>query len=153
MIKEIKGYHVLIAFCAFFGIIIAVNTVFITAAFKSFSGEDVERSYLQGLDYNQTLERRRAQDAMGWQAQVEVEAGEVLIAIQTQAGEPVTGLRLLGRLRHPADTDNDQALEFEAIEPGLYRAAFDPSLSGQWRLVAQTGEETPFDMEHALWLD
>lgn len=153
MIKEIKGYHVLIVIMCFFGVTIAVNATFVTLALKTFSGEDVERSYLQGVNYNDVLERRREQTELGWSAEFEVSGSEILIAVQDRNGAPVEGLRLQGRLRHPTNSHHDQLLNFETAGQGLYSAQIDPSLAGGWRLMAQAQDETPFEMEHALWLN
>ncbi|WP_019960886.1 FixH family protein [Woodsholea maritima] len=153
MIKEVKGYHVLIVIMCFFGVTIAVNATFVTLALKTFSGEDVERSYLQGVDYNDVLARRRAQAELGWRAEFEVSGSEILIAVQDREGHPVEGLMLQGRLRHPTNSHHDQALSFQPAGQGLYSAAFDPSLVGSWRLVAHSADEAPFELEHALWLN
>jgi len=44
----------------------SVNALFITKAVSSFTGEDVKKSYLQGLDYNTTIQTRSAQATLGW---------------------------------------------------------------------------------------
>jgi len=146
----LKGWHVLAMLVAFFGVIIAVNTVFVTLAFQTFRGEDERRSYMQGLAYNEVLDDRRAQAELGWVAAVNLEDGRVLAAIETSGGEPVRGLQLDGVLRHPADMSRDHALSFEEIRPGVYAAAADPG-DGRWVLTARHEGEPPFELERELW--
>ena len=52
---ELKGWHVLLILMAFFGVMFSVNGVFLYHAITSFPGEDVKKSYVQGLNYNDTL--------------------------------------------------------------------------------------------------
>lgn len=147
----IKGRHVLFALLGFFAVIIAVNLVFIIMAVRTFSGEEVSRSYMQGLEYNQVIEARRAQAELGWQAGVNLADGEVLVEISRPGGSPVSGLFLEGSLRHPADTELDRALAFREREAGLYVAQAADLPDGQWILTARVEGDRPFEMEHRLW--
>ena len=110
MIKEIKGYHVLIGLLVFFTIIIAVNAIFLTQAVRTFRGEDEPRSYIQGINYNDTLERREAQAELGWTAVSRVGAAGVRLEITDADGQGVTGLMMEARLRQQF---GDSALQFE----------------------------------------
>ena len=67
-LNPLKGWHVLVMILIFFGITIGVNATFITMALRTHPGEDVPRSYMQGLEYNETLENRRIQSELGWTA-------------------------------------------------------------------------------------
>lgn len=151
MIKEIKGYHVLIGLLVFFAIIIAVNAVFLTQALRTFSGEDEPRSYIQGINYNDTLERREAQAALGWRAVSTVDEAGVRLEITDADGQGVTGLIMDARLRHPADSALDIPLTLRGDGPGVYRAAAEIP-AGRWTLVVSTSEGPPFEMEQEIWL-
>lgn len=147
----IKGRHVLFALIGFFAVTICVNALFITMAVRTFSGEEVERSYMQGLEYNSVIEARRAQAELGWEAGVNLAAGEVLVEIARPDGSPVSGLFLEGKLRHPADTALDRPLAFREREAGLYVAEASGLPEGQWVLTARVDGERPFEMERRLW--
>ena len=83
---QVRGWHVLTALLAFFGAIIAVNIAFAVIAVRSFPGEDVRRSYVQGLQYNDTLAERRVQQALGWQASADLRHdGEEAVAAEVHA--------------------------------------------------------------------
>ncbi|MEL7028643.1 MAG: FixH family protein, partial [Pseudomonadota bacterium] len=104
---QLKGWHVLAALLSFFGTVFAVNAVFVTQAVRTFPGEQVEKSYLQGLEYNKVLEERAAQTALGWTASLdraEIADGGLRLAVRvTDAnGAPVPGLQVNGVLRRPA---------------------------------------------------
>ena len=149
---RIKGWHVLAGMIMFFAIIIAVNTVFISLALKSFPGEDQRRSYVQGLEYNDVLAQRRAQAALGWSAAVNLADDRVLIRVSDAEDQPVMGLELTGVLRHPANTDLDHALVFNEVRPGVYSAPVDALTEGGWTLHAEAVDaDAPFVLERELW--
>lgn len=147
----IKGKHVLFALIGFFAVIIAVNAIFVTRAVSSFPGEEVERSYMQGLEYNQVIEQRRAQAELGWQAAVNLTGDQILVEIARPDGSPVSGVFLEGTLRHPADTSLDRPLAFRERESGLYVAEAADLPEGQWILTARVDGDRPFEMERRLW--
>lgn len=140
----LKGWHVLAGLLGFFGTIIAVNAVFITAAVRTFPGEDTERSYTQGLAFNSTLEARAAQAALGWHAALAFEpsaSGLELVARVTDAsGRGVGDLVLTGTLRRPVDAGADRPVVFSPIagQPGLYAAPLGTLPEGQWDLNAES---------------
>lgn len=137
---QIRGWHVLASMLLFFGAIIAVNVVFAVIAVRSFPGEDVSRSYLQGLQYNNTLADRRAQAAFGWQAGVELlpRDGEAVlqVTLNQRDGAPINAAILSGELQWPTQARFDRTLSFTAIGHGRYEARLGALESGRWRLRA-----------------
>lgn len=146
----VKGHHVLVVILGFFAVIIAVNSIFITMAVRTFRGEEVERSYMQGLVYNEVLAERRTQAEMGWHAGINLVEDALILAVEDRSGDPVEGLKLEARLRHRVDMAYDQALVFTEGEPGVYRAPI-PDLGEAAWIVSVSAENQPFEMEHALW--
>jgi nitrogen fixation protein FixH len=147
----LKGWHVLVAMVMFFGIIFAVNTVFITTALNTFPGEETRRSYVQGLEYNQVIEARRAQAELGWSASANLAEERVLIEVRDADGAPVTGLRLIGELQHPANMSADRDLVLTEVRDGVYAAGAGDLPDGRWTLAARAEGETPFELETQLW--
>jgi nitrogen fixation protein FixH len=141
---EVRGVHVLVAMLLFFGAVIGVNVAFAVAAIGSFPGEDVRRSYLQGLSYNDTLATRRTQAAQGWRATAalrQTEHGALLEVIMRDAnGAPINGLETQGALRWPSAERLDRALDFESAGEGRYVARLGVLHAGRWILRARAAD-------------
>ena len=139
--RPITGRHVLFMLVAFFGIIITTNVIFISLAVKSFPGESQKKSYVQGLQYNETLKARADQARLGWQVQVtQVEREESGVSIELRfvrdQNTPLDGLNIEGTLRRPIHDREDQALTFFSIGNGAYRATATSAAAGRWDLKA-----------------
>jgi nitrogen fixation protein FixH len=158
MNKELTGRGVLLWLGAFFGIIIATNAYYITIAVRSFSGEDEQKPYLQGVEYNDTLARRAEQRKLGWHADMaasRLPSGQVRIAVRlTDAnGAPEARNKLTGELRHPANGNRDRPLELKQIAPGLYQVDLREVGSGFWDVFVSNGtRDTPFEAIRRVWV-
>lgn len=141
---RLSGGHVLAGMLAFFITVIAINVAFAVVAVRSFPGEDVRRSYLQGLNYNDTLAARRAQAALGWVARAALvrqgDGAAVEIALSNANGAAISTATLTGELRRPATAHFDQTMQFEHVGDGRYRAFVGAIAPGVWRLRAQAAE-------------
>lgn len=151
---EIRGWHVLAAMLGFFATIIAVNVMFAIYAVRSFPGEDVPHSYLQGLHYNDTLAEHREQAALGWQASTELRSeadGAVLEVVLDARSVAIDGATLTGELEWPTNSQLDRALTFEPQGDGRYVARLGALGHGRWRLRAQAQHAgNAFDFESEL---
>lgn len=145
MTFELKGRHVLVILLAFFGLTIAVNVVFTTYALATFSGEDVSKPYLRGLEYNKTLAARAAQTALKWSSVIDVaregEGAVVTIMIAGADGAALSSLTVTATLRRPTDAHLDRTVKLEPIGAGQYRARIDDVAAGQWDVVAKAGDD------------
>ncbi|MGB3625456.1 MAG: FixH family protein [Henriciella sp.] len=135
---KLKGWHVLLIMLGFFGVMFAVNGVFLYSAITSFPGEDVEKSYVQGLDYNSTLEARRAQAEAGWTVRAGVEAGTLIVELGAAEGEPVSTLAVTATLRRLV-TDADDLIV--ALQPAGSRGRYESELpgldTGRWEILIE----------------
>lgn len=132
--KQLKGWHVLLIMLGFFGVMFAVNGVFLYHAITSFPGEDVKKSYVQGLNYNSTLAERAAFADLGWTAEAGVRNDTLVFRLSDSDGAPLSNYAVIGELRRKATRDADQAVIFSAGRDGEYvtdTIALDP---GQWSL-------------------
>ena len=155
---EIRGWHVLATILAFFATIIVVNVTFAVYAVRSFPGEDVRRSYLQGLRYNDTLAQRRAQATLGWRASTELRGdadGAFLeVLLNTRNAAAIEDANLTGELEWPTNSQLDRALTFASQGDGRYVARLGELNSGRWRLrvrAEQGGNVLDFESE-LTWL-
>ena len=132
--KELKGWHVLLIMLGFFGVMFAVNGVFLYHAITSFPGEDVKKSYVQGLSYNDTLAAREAQAELGWTAQAGHRGSELIFRLQDRDGAPLSNYVVVGELRRFATQKADQAIAYSARPDGEYVAEASALAPGQWAL-------------------
>jgi len=158
MTGTLTGRGVLIWLCGFFGVIIAMNAYFIAMSIGTFRGEDEQKPYLQGIEYNETLARRAEQERLGWRATVwatRLSNGHVRIAVmlRDRAGHVPSDTALAGVLRHPSDENRDRALRLRPASPGRYEADAGRISSGHWDLVVSTASlKTPFEATRRLWV-
>lgn len=155
-VKKWTGKHVLAAVVIFFGVIIIVNIAMVTLGVRSFPGEDTKQSYRMGIEYNQTIAKRNAQIATGWNADITIkDKNAIVLKITDRSDMVIRGLRVTGSLKHLAETDKDFALKFAQAADGTYIASIDKTLLGkQWVLTtsAQQTDGTIFDTRNEIWL-
>lgn len=129
---ELKGWHVLIMLLAFFGVMFAVNGVFLYHAITSFPGEDVKKSYVQGLNYNDTLAVRAQQAELGWRAEAGLKDSTLVFRLQDAQEEPLSNLAVVAEIRHLATENADQVVTLQAQAQGEYLAKGLDLAQGQW---------------------
>ncbi len=134
---RVTGWHVLFSVVAFFGVVIAVDSLFLVLAYRSHPGQVSVTPYEDGLAYNRAVAQRRAQAAMGWTATAATDARGVVVEVADAQGQPVSGLKLTGLLRRPATEAGELPLKFEEAAPGRYRAPAKPA-AGAWDVHVQT---------------
>ncbi|MFQ5562789.1 MAG: FixH family protein [Parvularculaceae bacterium] len=143
---RIKGWHVLAGVLAFFAVVIAANIVFMTLALRSFPGQEEEKPYLQGLNYNDALADRRRQEALGWRAVVEEaarredNAGLVALSFEDRTGAPLDGLEVTGALERPA-SEAAHPVEFVHTSAGRYEVVIEELGAGVWDLSARAVDD------------
>lgn len=157
MTRTLTGRGVLVWLGAFFGLILVTNVFFITAAVRTFRGEDEQRPYLQGVSYNRTLAQRAEQVRQGWQASIAADrlasgAVRATVSITNPDGNPMSGVDLAGELRHPADENLDRPLRFREVAPGRYEAQAANVLGGVWDVLVFNQDRAPFRANRRLWL-
>lgn len=135
----LTGRHVFLMFLAFFGAVIATNVVFVRLAVSSFPGEEVKKSYYQGLHYNEVLEARAAQDAVGWSVVLvsqpaALSNGALRLKLVDSSGAPVDGATLTGSLVRPATGLGEALLSFEPQGGGVYASEPLNMERGAWKL-------------------
>ena len=158
MIRHIDGRHVLFGLLAFFGVVFAVNAVFIVLATDTFTGLSTEDAYRKGLRYNETIAAYEAQQAAGWQYGVELaDNNDLEIRIRDNGGAPVNGLTVEGRLGRPTTDAFDRPVSFFDHGGGLYTAATDGLAPGQWDVFLtvrhdENSRHPPYKVSARLWV-
>ncbi|MCR9067750.1 MAG: FixH family protein [Rhodobacteraceae bacterium] len=139
--RKLTGRHVLTMFVGGFGIIIGVNLFMAYNAISTFPGMEVSSSYADSQTFD---ERRAAQEALGWNASVEVPGdGTLILHLVDDSGAPVYPAQLEALLTRPTNQTEDQLLELTRNR-GAFVAPAEVGY-GRWRLrltgMARDGTE------------
>lgn len=155
-VRPITGRFVLAAMLAFFGVVIAVNGVFIAFALRSFSGSSTEGAYQRGLDYNRELAAAATQKARGWLVSLEAtprpEGVALAVRFADRDGRPLEG-EVRAELIRPAAKGHDVAVELARSKDDLHLGETALPFRGQWaiRVTARSGGQEHV-LEDRLWL-
>ena len=158
MTRHWTGRDILFVLIATFGVVIGVNAYFIIEAERTWPGEDVAHPYLQGLDYNQTLDARARQRALGWRASIggalSANTATITVRLSDNVGKPITGKALTALLRHPMDKQRDRAVTLRETRNGIYVGRATQVQAGSWDVIVtrNTEKEAPFEAMRRLWL-
>lgn len=131
---KLKGWHVLLIMLGFFGVMFAVNGVFLFHAITSFPGEDVKKSYVQGLNYNDTLAQRAAQAELGWTAEAGWRDDQLIFRLKDETGEALSNMSVIGELRRQTTRSGDRAIVYTAVGGGEYIVEDATLAAGLWAL-------------------
>lgn len=133
--KGLTGWHTLAMFTGFFAIIIAADVSFAVLAYRTAPGQAAKNPYEAGLLYQEHLDARAREAALGWRASVVRRDDAIELTVTERDGAPVTGLEVRADFNRPA-TDNGE-ITATLIEgaPGVYRLAARP-WSGAWDMHA-----------------
>ena len=159
MTGNLSGRWVLAILVAFFGVIIGVNSVFIVEAASTFRGEDEEEPYLQGVEFNKTLQRRAEQAVLGWNASLSARRDasgrvRVQVAMRDRSGQPLERLTIVARLRHPVDSAHDRIIALMETGNGNYAGSATGVGPGVWDVLIQLAspKTTAFEADRRIWL-
>ncbi|MEH6743238.1 FixH family protein [Hyphomonas sp.] len=145
---KLTGWHVLWIMLGFFGLMFTVNGIFLYHAITSFPGEDVKKSYLQGLDYNSALEAKAAQELLGWNAAAGLYDENLVFNLVDADGNPISARLVSVELRHPGSTTYDESVVLESYGSGDYVTSVSELPTGRWDAQFQvfdpTGEKVVF---------
>lgn len=127
------------------GLCVTIQTALVTSSSRQ-PGLAVEPHYYEaGLAWDERQAEERRVAALGWQVEVEVARGDVLVRLLDAAGAPLDGATVEVRALHPARPDRPRAGGLPWRAPGLYGAAVAFDRPGDWELqvdVRRAGERT-----------
>lgn len=157
----IQGWHVLAGMIAFFGVIFAVNGVFLVSALTTHTGIVSKQPYRKGLDYNKRIAAAALQQKTGWTHTVSLDhkQGIARFVLADKHGRPVSGLAVQGFLGRPSTEQHDTQLTLrETATPGTYSAHVGTLAPGNWLLQLEAREATSdgtkiaYCLRKRLWL-
>ncbi|MBU2531541.1 MAG: FixH family protein [Alphaproteobacteria bacterium] len=142
----IQGWHVLAAMIAFFGVIFAVNGVFLVMALDTHTGIVSKQPYRKGLDYNRRIAADERQKELGWSGDVTIgaEGQSVQLVVTDRYGRPVPALAVTGFIGRPSTAQHDlEVVLREEPAPGTYVAALPTLPAGNWLVQFEARELKP----------
>lgn len=125
------------AFVGAFAVVIAVNAVLIVMATRTFSGLVVEKPYLKGIAYEQTLQREAAQATLGWQVTTAFRKGEVALRYLDRDSRPIATLAVAATVSSPVGLEAPITLDLPYRGEGWYAAPVALPRAGQWEVAAK----------------
>jgi nitrogen fixation protein FixH len=157
-IKQLTGKHVFAICLGFFGVMLAVNMLFLFLALSTFNGGQGGKAYQTGLEYNRTIEAARVQEALGWSHRLETPgAGRIVVTLSEGSGAPVAGLALSGEIGRPVADKFTRPLAFSEMRPGIYAAEAGELDPGNWVVSlaarpAAANDTVIYRAKERLWL-
>lgn len=159
METRLKGKHVLFILLGFFGIVFAVNGVFLYSALSTLPGEERGATYEAGLRYNTTLAEERTQEGLRWSHKSQISPGTPLtVTVANADGSPVAGLAIEGWLERPASNSANRKIAFKEVDAGRYEAAVEAADAGAWVLAFTAQKPRPgsepaiYRVKERLWI-
>jgi nitrogen fixation protein FixH len=156
--RRLEGWHVLAMLLVFFGIVFAVNGVFLVKALSTHTGIVAKEPYVKGLQYNARIAAAERQESLGWQHTTTVDAdGVVTAALTGPDGQPVRSLRLAGTVGRPVTGSLDRPVALRETEPGRYVGAVGSLEAGTWILALEAagavpGSEPVYRLRRRIWV-
>jgi len=120
-----------------FGLVFAVNGIFIWLALSTWSGLTTDHPYERGLAYNQTLQEAAAEAALGWHSELEFKNHRLLVRFHDRSGGALDRLQVTARFVRPTSDGADRNLPLDAVGDGGYTATVDLPLPGQWQVLVK----------------
>lgn len=131
--KPLNGWWVFTAFALFFGVIVLVNSVYITMALRSHSGVVTEDAYRKGLAFNEKLEQARNQPEILNELRFENNILRWKIADKT--GLAIDNAGVTAEFMRPVKAGNDFNAQLHHDGNGIYSIKPDFPVKGSWKVI------------------
>lgn len=124
-------------FVLFFLVIAATDAVLVTLAVTTQTGVVTENAYETGLKYNDIIQDKKAQAALGWSIKTDItDAGTITIVAHDKTGAPLSNADVKILLFRPLQDGHDQSIIAKNLGGGQYQIAPNYPLLGAWRIYA-----------------
>ncbi|MDG1287706.1 MAG: FixH family protein [Rickettsiales bacterium] len=119
-------------FVAFFIFLAMADGVFVYLATSTHTGVVKEQAYEKGLDYNNLIDAKAAQDTLNWKSSLTLQ-GEALTATLSDAeNTPLKDAKVTAHLTRPTQGGYDFSATLTPQDNKHYTALIDFPLKGQW---------------------
>lgn len=150
--RRITGRMVLYGFIAFFGVIAAVNAVFMYFALSTWPGLTTEDAYKKGIAYNRTLDDAARQKQLGWQSAVIFDlSGNLAVSMTDKTGAPLTSAKVDVTLSRPLGSEVAQNVSLQETAPGRYAGKVEIPAQGRWQAaITAHRDNAVYRMRHEV---
>ncbi len=156
--KKFTGKHFLISIVSFFGVIIGMNLVFVYFATNTWTGLSKDNAYVDGLNYNKTIEAAQVQRALQWKSQLSLlpvgDQYRLSFTLKDKDAQELSEFNVIAKVGRPALQGHDQSIVLAENKAGYYQANLDLPLTGQWHvsLYATSPDGTPYQIEQRFFI-
>ncbi|MCB1518814.1 MAG: FixH family protein [Hyphomicrobiaceae bacterium] len=137
--KPFTGWHMLGVVFLFFGVIIAVNIFMAFKAISTWTGLEVENSYVASQEFNTKLAASRAQHALNWNVNLHYADGHLNFALTDEDGNALHPDNVTVALTRPVGVHEDRTLVL--TEDGDFYRAEDVVPEGVWNALINADVE------------
>ena len=139
-VRQLNGRLVWLMFCGFFGVIFAVNGLFMHFAFSTFGGIDAAGAYRKNFLMTKDIVAAERQVALGWSVKGAVQRSAdntamISVAANDRKGRPVDVKSLDLELRRPADKRLDATITMRRTGQNRFDGKATKVGPGQWDLL------------------
>ncbi len=124
-------------FVAFFVGLAVVNAIFIYIATSTHSGVVTENAYSEGLSYNETIAAVEAQEALGWQSNIQIE-GNMLKFELNDGRDKIKSASVIAEFVNPTREGMDFIIDLTETDQGFYEGVIPGDIIGQWDIRVKT---------------
>ncbi len=143
--REFTGRHMFFIMVAFFGVIISVNLTMAMLARSSWTGLVVKNTYVASREFNDLLQRAKAQAALHWREDVTITGDSVRVALADADGRTIRIDGATAVFRKPISDAKDVTV---ALKPEADGSAAAPMQlhDGLWNveILAEAGLDHPY---------
>ena len=137
---RLTGRKVLLIFCAFFGVIFAMNAVFLHLAFSTFGGVEAAGAYRQNFLLTREIAAAERQAEQGWKVKGSVTRNAnglaaISVVAHDRNGAPLEVKSLAVELRRPADRRLDRPVTLQRFGANRFAGEAPGIAAGQWLFV------------------
>lgn len=134
MVTPLTGRGFLFGLIAAFAVVFAVNGLFIYLALDTFSGLDIDNSFVQGLSFEEDIK-----EAHEWKVEIDPkDMGNDHVRIDVEIkridGRQASPYSMDAEVRRPAVATYDQDVALREVGPRHYVADVDLAGRGQWQI-------------------
>jgi nitrogen fixation protein FixH len=113
------GWRIGWYFVAFFSVIAAVNAAMVAVAIHTHSGAVTEHPYEKGLAYNQVIEAKEKQEALGWRGVIDYKNGVLYFMLRDKRNRLIAPEETTAIFVRPTQQGIDFALKLQGAETSV----------------------------------